>query len=336
MLTAVSYLLTLIAGALAWSLISRTRRGDSRPVAGPTVTQQAYDELLRFRAAVDACSDAIYVVDRETLKYVDVSASASKHTGFTREELIGMSPLDLIEGLTQAALVQMYDEIVAAGWQGVRQETFARAKDGAGITSENHRQAIQMNGRWYIVIIARDITKQKEAQLAAQRISRMFAALSATNEAIMRCSEPTDLYRDVCDAAVNGGKLLAASVCLPSASASDAHIAAAAGLGADQLRLGKAPARSRVQHHQLDAGRLGQRQRQLQMVNAGGLQARARRLSTAQHPADRLPMPGSRVVKPAMRHLFTTAPLRIERRVRYINTDQVHRVHCYLLLRTLK
>ncbi len=236
MLTAVSYLLTLIAGALAWSLISRARRGDSRSAAGPTVTQQAYDELLRFRAAVDACSDAIYVVDRETLKYVDVSASASKHTGFTREELIGMSPLDLIEGLTQAALVQMYDEIVAAGWQGIRQETFARAKDGAGITSENHRQAIQMNGRWYIVIIARDITKQKEAQLAAQRIGRMFAALSATNEAIMRSSEPTDLYRDVCDAAVNGGKLLAASVCLPSASASDAHIAAAAGLGADQLK----------------------------------------------------------------------------------------------------
>jgi two-component system, sensor histidine kinase and response regulator len=74
------------------------------------------------------------------------------------------------------------------------------------------------------------------SRLAAQRVARMFAALSDTNEAIMRVTTPEDLFQRVCEAAVHGGRLLAASLCVPREHSTDAQIIAVAGAGADTLR----------------------------------------------------------------------------------------------------
>ncbi len=49
---------------------------------------------------------------------------------------------------------------------------------------------------------------------AARRLAKMFAALSATNEAILRAKSADELYRLVCDAAVHVGNSLAATVLL--------------------------------------------------------------------------------------------------------------------------
>jgi diguanylate cyclase (GGDEF)-like protein len=54
----------------------------------------------------------------------------------------------------------------------------------------------------------------KASERAARRLTRMFASLSATNEAILRAKSPQELYQRVCDAAVNGGKSIATTVLL--------------------------------------------------------------------------------------------------------------------------
>jgi two-component system sensor histidine kinase/response regulator len=84
--------------------------------------------------------------------------------------------------------------------------------------------------------IARQPGREKRAELAAQRVARMFAALSDTNEAIMRVASPEDLYQRVCEAAVHGGKLLAATLCVPRENSMDAQIVAVAGASAEHLR----------------------------------------------------------------------------------------------------
>jgi diguanylate cyclase (GGDEF)-like protein len=54
----------------------------------------------------------------------------------------------------------------------------------------------------------------KRNERAARRLAKMFAALSATNEAILRAKTADELYRLVCDAAVHVGSSLAATVLL--------------------------------------------------------------------------------------------------------------------------
>src|SRR6185369_691257 len=50
---------------------------------------------------------------------------------------------------------------------------------------------------------------RKEGERAMRRLARMFGAISATNEAILRAKTELELYQRVCDAAVHSGKSLA-------------------------------------------------------------------------------------------------------------------------------
>ena len=55
---------------------------------------------------------------------------------------------------------------------------------------------------------------RKDGERAMRRLNRMFGAISATNEAILRAKTEQELYQLVCDAAVHGGKSIAAVVLL--------------------------------------------------------------------------------------------------------------------------
>jgi diguanylate cyclase (GGDEF)-like protein len=69
-----------------------------------------------------------------------------------------------------------------------------------------------------------------------ERLSRMFAALSATNEAIMRAKSRSELYELVCEAAANGGKFTSTTVALASPGSDFLSIVAAAGPSAETTR----------------------------------------------------------------------------------------------------
>ena len=57
-------------------------------------------------------------------------------------------------------------------------------------------------------------TECKRNERAARRLAKMFAALSATNEAILRAKTAPELYQLVCNAVVHVGRSLAATVLL--------------------------------------------------------------------------------------------------------------------------
>lgn len=55
---------------------------------------------------------------------------------------------------------------------------------------------------------------RKDGERAMRRLNRMFGAISATNEAILRAKTEQELYQRVCDAAVYSGKSVATAVLL--------------------------------------------------------------------------------------------------------------------------
>jgi diguanylate cyclase (GGDEF)-like protein len=66
-------------------------------------------------------------------------------------------------------------------------------------------------------------------------VGQMFAALSATNEAILRNPSPEDLYQSVCEAAINGGGFITAAIFLRK-SETELHVVAGAGADYEILR----------------------------------------------------------------------------------------------------
>src|SRR5260221_9862976 len=69
-----------------------------------------------------------------------------------------------------------------------------------------------------------------------QRLTLMFAALSATNEAIMRAKSRTELFELVCVAAANGGKFTSTSIRLANPDNDFFDVVAAAGPTAETTR----------------------------------------------------------------------------------------------------
>ena len=71
--------------------------------------------------------------------------------------------------------------------------------------------------------------------IVTTNIAQMFAALSATNEAILRATSEDELFQRVCDAAVFGGELLGTGVLLTDHE-HRLRFVAGAGAGLDTLR----------------------------------------------------------------------------------------------------
>ena len=80
-------------------------------------------------------------------------------------------------------------------------------------------------------------TRLRRAHLHSphERLRRMYAAINSTNEAVLRARSSEELYRGICDAAVNAGKFLSAAVFLKDGATDRAALIAIAGTGTDHL-----------------------------------------------------------------------------------------------------
>jgi diguanylate cyclase (GGDEF)-like protein len=78
--------------------------------------------------------------------------------------------------------------------------------------------------------------EKAKANEQKERLARMFAALSATNEAIMRAKSRTELFDLVCAAALRGAKFVSTTVALAEPNSLHLRVVASAGPGADEMR----------------------------------------------------------------------------------------------------
>jgi PAS domain S-box-containing protein len=143
------------------------------------------EELLRFRSAMDAAADGIFFVNRATMRYVDVNATACTMLGYSREELLQID-LSLLTSVTSAQLEHTYDAIIADRGASELTETQLRRKDGSQLAVEVHRHALRSGADWIVVAVVRDITERKRAQDALQQ---KHARLLETQQELLNAHE---------------------------------------------------------------------------------------------------------------------------------------------------
>ncbi|MDB5968470.1 MAG: diguanylate cyclase [Hydrocarboniphaga sp.] len=119
--------------------------------------------LQRFRAAMDTTADAIMLVSRSSMRFIEVNMQASVMLGYTREELFQLGPAQLGAG-TPEQMERMYDAIISGDRSYEVSETQLRRKDGSELQVEAHRHAQRSGGDWIIVAIVHDISERKEAE----------------------------------------------------------------------------------------------------------------------------------------------------------------------------
>ena len=120
--------------------------------------------LQRFRQALDATRDAILLLDRASMRYVDANAAACRLSGYSRDELLAMCPADLAaDAATQASIAEVCDALIAGTAVGDTARTGLRRKDGAIVEVKARREAAHTDEGWTLVETWRALPKPGDA-----------------------------------------------------------------------------------------------------------------------------------------------------------------------------
>ncbi|MBI5823499.1 MAG: PAS domain S-box protein [Chloroflexi bacterium] len=150
----------------------------------------------RYRALVDQASDGIFISDPQG-HYTDVNASGCTMLGYTLEEMLRLSIVDLISAEEIANTPLRLNELRAG--KTVISQRMLKRKDGALLPVEISSKALA-DGR--LLGIVRDITERKQAEIALQeayehlerRVKERTAQLHAANTALEKASKLKDEF----------------------------------------------------------------------------------------------------------------------------------------------
>ncbi len=171
----------------------RGYRGIARDV---TDIRRAEEEQLRFRAAMDASADLMLLIDRASMRYIDVNDAACRALGYSREELLSMGPQDIFSR-SREELAELYDRMFAGERGAPTVEGAYRCKDGSQLPVEAYPRAVRLPAGDVIVSIARDIRERKREQALLRLEHTVTRSLA---EAETAAAAVQSAIRAVCEA----------------------------------------------------------------------------------------------------------------------------------------
>ena len=153
-----------------------------------TERKRAEDALresdARFRTFVDHAADAFFMLDFEQGTILDVNRQACESLGYTREDLIGMTPLAFDVDLDRATLESIAPR-AAAGETVSFDRHWHRRKDGSVLPVEIQTSLFWYGGRRLLLKVARDISDHLRVEEQRDKLRQLEADLAHINRVSM-------------------------------------------------------------------------------------------------------------------------------------------------------
>jgi len=137
----------------------------------------AEETLRRFRVAMDNSADMIVLIDRATMRFVDVNETSCALLGYSREELLRMGPHDVLP-TSREELERAYDEFIANPSHTPGMHSYYRRKDGSTFPFESTRHVLRSGDAYIIAAISRDISERIAAEEALRESEERFRSLT--------------------------------------------------------------------------------------------------------------------------------------------------------------
>ncbi|MCU7843405.1 MAG: EAL domain-containing protein [Candidatus Thiodiazotropha sp. (ex Monitilora ramsayi)] len=140
----------------------------------------------RFRRAMDSTQDAIYLIDPETMGFIDFNRQASEGLGYTAEELSRLHAQDLKVDVSGERLQDLFKRTIREGQTQIL-GSHHRRKDGSAFPVEIHIDALEQAGSDPVIItVARDIQERKVYEKALfEEKERALVTLQSIGDAVI-------------------------------------------------------------------------------------------------------------------------------------------------------
>ncbi|MGA2991061.1 MAG: PAS domain S-box protein, partial [Candidatus Korobacteraceae bacterium] len=124
----------------------------------------------RLRALFGSITDALFVAEFNGVlgRFLEVNDVACQRLGYTREELLSMSPMDIDASESSTGLAAIVEQIRLG--RSVIFEQIHVAKDGRRIPVEIHARLGTLQGHPAVVALAVDITERKRAEQEMRKL----------------------------------------------------------------------------------------------------------------------------------------------------------------------
>lgn len=136
--------------------------GTTRDVTQSILQQQ---ELNRLKSTLDETLDCVFMFEPDTLKFFYLNEGAIKQVGYSSDELLQMTPVDIKPAYTTDQFRAIVQPLVDGCKDSLTFETIHRHKEGRDLPVEIFLQYIKPENELpRFVAIVRDLTERIEAQ----------------------------------------------------------------------------------------------------------------------------------------------------------------------------
>lgn len=126
------------------------------------------DDLRRFGAAMEATTDAIFLIDTTRMQLADVNGAACRLFGRPRADMLATAP-EILFATPRHELTKAWHALIADDVRNTTVETHYQRADGSQMPVEVRCHAARVGDVWLIVQVVRDVTASKGIQRALQR-----------------------------------------------------------------------------------------------------------------------------------------------------------------------
>ena len=135
-----------------------------------------------FRLLFNASPLPTWMFDRETLEFLAVNEAAVEHYGYSREEFLSMTLLDIRPDEERARLKAYLKQESADEDMHRAGQWRHRLKDGREIDVEIASRSIEFRGRNARLVVARDVTERLHEQRMREIETQVLAQISTRHE----------------------------------------------------------------------------------------------------------------------------------------------------------
>jgi PAS domain S-box-containing protein len=161
-------------------------------------TEEALKESeSKANAMIEYAPTAIFEFDYRGPRFLSVNNAVSSLSGYSREELLGINPLDLMDGDNR----ELFAERIKRQLAGEKIDDFVdyRIKKKNGSIAYFTFQVTLLKDNPHIAfVIGHDITQRRKTEQEILRINRQLRAISDCNQAIVRATDEQVLSTSVC------------------------------------------------------------------------------------------------------------------------------------------